>query len=240
MSRGKVLVTGVTGLIGFRVLVDVLEAGYAARAVVRSTKRFETQARHPLLRHFIADGRLECTDIPDFSALNAWDDALEGITFIMHIAWPLLLPTLDPEIDIYEPAVRGSDSLLEAALKTPTLKRIIFTSSIMATMPYTNREGESYGPESHVRALDEDIKENCNLGVSVPMQYNDAVPIARKHFPEAFERGLLLPGEQPSEAVVWNASATEAMLDMKFKGFEEMVVDVVSQYLELLSAETLA
>lgn len=80
----------------------------------------------------------------------------------------------------------------------------------------------------HVRALDPKVEGDRNYGVSVPMQYNDAIDIARKNFRDAFEKGVLKPGNQPSEVVEWDARGTESAFGIKFKGFEEMVVDVVS------------
>jgi hypothetical protein len=86
----------------------------------------------------------------------------------------------------------------------------------------------------HVRALDSSIRGNSVYGVSVSAKYNNAIDIARKHFPAAFDRGIFTPGDQPSEIIEWNSADTEKSFGTKLKGFEEMVVDVLAQYLGLL------
>ncbi|KAI9640751.1 hypothetical protein NHQ30_011060 [Ciborinia camelliae] len=42
----------------------------------------------------------------------------------------------DPQTEIIDPTIQGTSNLLEAALQTPSLKRIILTSSIVANMPF--------------------------------------------------------------------------------------------------------
>lgn len=68
------------------------------------------------------------------------------------------------------------------------------------------------------------------------MQYDATISIAKTYFSEAFSNGTYSEqGNQPSEVVQWDMRATEEAFGFKFKYFENMVVDVVSQYLSLLA-----
>ncbi|KAF1953319.1 NAD(P)-binding protein [Byssothecium circinans] len=332
MTIHTVLLTGATGFIGFQILLELLESGYAVNAVIRSTNNHITLIRHPKVREQEDSGRLRFTTIADFSAADAWDEALRDVDFLMHVASPLPLPTLDPEKDIFQPSVSVNNNLLSATLKAPKLKRIVLTSSIVGAMPLPPRGSGPYAADAqvttplppfanvydayqaskihllnksrelvalhtprfdiigilpgytfgkneratnakemfsssnglllmlltgrnfagtrttgaahirdvatvHVRALEQKIEGNRNYGVTVPMMYNKAIDIAKKHFPEAFEKGTLQPGDQPSEVVEWDAKETENLFDLKFKDFEQMIVEVVSQYLDLPAKE---
>ena len=86
----------------------------------------------------------------------------------------------------------------------------------------------------HVLALDEKIKGGQDFGVTVPMVYDDIFDIVKKHFPRAFNDGTFTRGHQPSLGVNWDASKTEEVFGLKFKSYENMVVDFVGQFLELL------
>ncbi|KAJ4294044.1 hypothetical protein N0V90_007733 [Kalmusia sp. IMI 367209] len=329
MSAEKVLITGATGLIGFQVLVKVLQAGYTARAALRSSSKIPSLAEHSLLSSYHRSGALSFIHVPDFSVPSAWTDALEGIQYVIHVASAVPYPHLDPMKDIYWPNVRVVDAVLLAALESKTIKRVIFTSSIVAALPlpprtparYTesSRAPTSTGPFSdvdtayqasktrslndsydfvakhkpawdvvnilpgyvfgrdekakeakdmfassnalllslltgvefphqlgpaavllddvadvHVKALSDSVQGSQAYGVSVPMKWNDAIAIAQKHFPQAFEKGQLKAGNVDTEELVWDASKSEEVFGMKFTDFERTVVEMVGQYLDLL------
>lgn len=134
-SHQLLLPTGATGLIGFRILLDALDPRYTVRAVVRSTERKKELLQHARLEKSFIDHRLSFVEVPDFESLQAYGAALNGVTFIIHAASPLRLPIQDPVTDILDPMTLGNSALLQAATQTPTLQRIIFTSTVLTTMP---------------------------------------------------------------------------------------------------------
>ena len=70
------------------------------------------------------------------------------------------------------------------------------------------------------------------------MQWDDTKRYAEKHFPEAVNSGLLPnTGSIPSMTMKFDVSKTEKQLGIKARSFEEMVVDVVGQYVELAEKE---
>lgn len=129
-----VLVTGATGLIGFRVLVETLRKGYVVRFTARSEEKAQKVLSRPVIQSLKAQDRLSYVLVPSISAEGAYDEALQGVSYVLHVGSPVPVPTYDPVTQIYEPTVQGIASLLNSALKTPTLKRLVITSSIVATL----------------------------------------------------------------------------------------------------------
>ncbi|RYP76016.1 hypothetical protein DL771_002088 [Monosporascus sp. 5C6A] len=127
-----ILITGATGLIGFRILLAALAAGHNVRYTVRSEEKALVVSSNPAVRKLAPGDRLSPAIIQDFSADGAFDSALQGITHIIHAGSPVPLPTYDPMTQIFEPTVKISSGLLSSALKVPSVQRVIITSSIVA------------------------------------------------------------------------------------------------------------
>jgi len=134
-----VLVTGGTGFIGFRTLRYALEEGYTVRAAVRNEAKAENIRRNSTLSS-IKDlsSKLSFVIVPDFLADGAFDKAVKGIKYVLHLASPLttgFTVTDDLEAGIIKPAVQGTLGLFESAKKEPSIKRIVVTSSMVAIPP---------------------------------------------------------------------------------------------------------
>ena len=130
----KILITGATGLIGFRVLLAALEAGYSVRFTARSEKKAEVVTSNPAVQNLTPGDRLTSILVPDYTAPGAFDAALKDITHVVHVGSPVPAPQYDPKTDVFDPTVKGVDGLLGSALKTPSVKRVLITSSIVANM----------------------------------------------------------------------------------------------------------
>ena len=64
--------------------------------------------------------------------------------------------------------------------------------------------------------------------------WTDSIKIAKKHFPKAVEKGILpLGGATQTLRHRVDGSKTERVFGMKMKGFEEQIVSLVGQYVEL-------
>lgn len=91
----------------------------------------------------------------------------------------------------------------------------------------------------HVLALDPKVQGNQNFGMMSGgvsgNVWGDSVDIVKKHFPEAVEDGRLpANGSQPTKRLLIDTNSTEEILGIKFRSYEEQVVDVTKHYLELL------
>jgi len=88
----------------------------------------------------------------------------------------------------------------------------------------------------HVGALDEKkIPGNASFFASIPAQFEDALGIVRRLFPEAVEDGRLpLGGKRGTLPMTVDIQDTISVFG-PLKSYEEMVKSVVGQYLELLA-----
>ncbi|KAI0149872.1 NAD(P)-binding protein [Hypoxylon sp. NC0597] len=129
-----ILITGASGLIGFRILLAALAAGYNVRYTVRSEEKAQVVSSNPAVRKLAPGDRLSPIIIPDFSADGAFDSALEGVTHVIHAGSPVPFPTYDPTTEVFQPTVKITSGLLSSALKAPSVQRVIITSSIVANL----------------------------------------------------------------------------------------------------------
>lgn len=141
MSRDLVLMTGVTGHAGFRTLVTALQDGYQVRAAVRKTEQVQIIKDAVSTQPFL--DQLEVVAIPDHQIKSAFLPHLKGVKFVVHLASPLPFPTDDYERDLIGPAVQGTLRILEDAATTPSVQRLVITSSINALIPNEFFCGES-------------------------------------------------------------------------------------------------
>lgn len=113
-----ILITGATGLIGFRILLAALAGGYNVRYKVRLEEKAWMVSSNPAVQKLApAPGdRLSPVIIPDFTVEGAFDAALQGVTHIIHAGSPVPVPTYDPTTQIFNPTVKISSGLLSSAL----------------------------------------------------------------------------------------------------------------------------
>ncbi|KAK4951187.1 hypothetical protein LTR10_010159 [Elasticomyces elasticus] len=127
--------SGGTGFIGARTLRYALEKGYHVRASVRSEQKAET------LRKSLASfgTKLEIVLVPDILAAGAYDEAVKGVTYAVHIASPLPSGSVDDDLDalIIQPAISGTVEMLRSCAKESSVKRVVITSSTVAIHPFT-------------------------------------------------------------------------------------------------------
>ncbi|PCH42494.1 NAD(P)-binding protein [Wolfiporia cocos MD-104 SS10] len=125
VTSGKVLVTGANGFVAAWVVDALLRGGYSVRATVRS----ESKSTH-LRKVFASFGdKLEFAIVNDITKEGAFDNAVQGVDAIEHIASPCHLGGEDPQ-EYIAPAVNGTVRLLESARTFgSSVKRIVFTSS---------------------------------------------------------------------------------------------------------------
>ncbi|KAI1485225.1 putative cinnamoyl-CoA reductase [Biscogniauxia mediterranea] len=129
-----ILITGATGLIGFRILLAALAAGHSVRYTVRSEEKAQVVSSNPAVQKLAPGDRLSSVVIPDFTVDGAFDSALQGVTHIIHAGSPVPVPTLEPTTQVFQPTVKIASSLLSSALKTPSVQRVVITSSIVANL----------------------------------------------------------------------------------------------------------
>ncbi|OAP63508.1 hypothetical protein AYL99_02735 [Fonsecaea erecta] len=138
MAAELILLTGSTGHVGYRTLIEALSKGYRVRAAVRSESKVAeirgAKSTQPYL------DQLSFVIVPNIEKEGAFDEVVKGADYIVHIASPLPRPSDDVEANIIQPAIRGTLSILRSALKVPSIKRVVITSSVAAISPDDNSQ----------------------------------------------------------------------------------------------------
>ncbi|KAJ5964943.1 NAD-dependent epimerase/dehydratase [Penicillium vulpinum] len=127
MSNKLIFITGATGFIGSATAVEALKAGYRLRIGLRKP----SEQLQTLLSEY--SDQVEFVIIPDLTDETAFDDKLNGVDYVLHLASPL--PHGTDKQTYFPPAVKGTTALLKAATKVPTIKKVVITSSIAALIP---------------------------------------------------------------------------------------------------------
>ncbi|RAK98763.1 NAD(P)-binding protein [Aspergillus ibericus CBS 121593] len=128
-----VFVTGATGFIGSHVVATTLRAGYRVRLSIRKAEQ-EAALRELFPGH---ENEIETCIVPDISQQEFFKEALQGVDYIFHLASPTPGRGDNFQQDYLDPAVRGTEAILYAALKFPQIKKVIVVSSIVALAPVT-------------------------------------------------------------------------------------------------------
>ncbi|KAH9901777.1 putative cinnamoyl-CoA reductase [Xylariomycetidae sp. FL2044] len=126
-----ILITGTTGLIGFHTLLAALAAGHHVRYTVRSEEKAHEVSSNPAVQRLSPGNRISSVTIPDFTVAGAFDEALKGVTHVIHAGSPVPAPFYDPTTQVFQPTVKMASNLLSSALRAPSVQRIVITSSIV-------------------------------------------------------------------------------------------------------------
>ncbi len=128
--QAPIMVTGATGYLAGVIVKQLLEAGHTVHATVRDPDNVEglkylnaIAAGTPgQIKYFKAD-------LMDAAAFEA---PMAGCELVIHTASPFTLNVKDPQTELIDPAVNGVRNVLHAANATPTVKRVVMTSSCAA------------------------------------------------------------------------------------------------------------
>ncbi|KAF3480036.1 uncharacterized protein GIQ15_07012 [Arthroderma uncinatum] len=153
MASELVLLTGATGLIGFRVLVFCLRRGYRVRVVVRDLAKKSRILGTPSIRGLGTEAKLMFVEIPSFSIPTAFDEALQDVDYVVHVAAPIASAdpaSIGPDLatHYFKPTTDAVLHLLSSAQAHPTVKRIILTNSLAAIFDHVTDTDETIHTES--------------------------------------------------------------------------------------------
>jgi len=127
-----VLITGGNGHVAQHTVDQILSinGGPNVIATVRSQTAKDTVIGH-YANHVAAD-RLRVVIIADIKEDSAFHDAVKGVTHVAHIASPLVVNPQAVEDDLLKPAIAGTLSILRAAARESSVKKVVITSSFAA------------------------------------------------------------------------------------------------------------
>ncbi|KAJ6454090.1 NAD-P-binding protein [Mycena vitilis] len=131
LSKGSlVLVTGANGLIGSHVADQLLAAGYNVRGSSRSAAK--SKWLHELFDKKYGPGRFESVSVPDMASDGAFDDAIKGVSGVIHLA--SIVSFSDKFDEVVPLTVKGALEVLKSAAKEPGVKSVVYTSSSSAVL----------------------------------------------------------------------------------------------------------
>ena len=125
----KVLVTGGSGYIALHCIAELLKRGFYVRTSLRTVDR-----KKEILKSL--QKIVELKDMLEFCILDlmedkGWDKAVQGCTYVMHIASPVVSKGDDENKELIQPAVQGVSRAIHHSVKHK-VKRFIMTSSVAA------------------------------------------------------------------------------------------------------------
>ncbi|XP_077210446.1 cinnamoyl-CoA reductase 1-like [Tasmannia lanceolata] len=124
-AKGRVCVTGAGGYLASWVVELLLSKGYIVHGTVREPGD-EKNAHLKKLDKASANLQLFKADLLDYGSLCT---AISGCDGVFHVASPVPTGSVpNPEIELVEPAVKGTLNVLKASLETG-VKRVIYVSS---------------------------------------------------------------------------------------------------------------
>lgn len=125
-----VMVTGATGYVAGRIIERLLQAGATVHAAVRDPSSAKK------LEHLDAIAGDTPGTIEYFAAdlleNGSYDAAMAGCRIVFHTASPFINVVADPQRDLVDPALDGTRNVLEGANRTPSVERVVLTSSCAA------------------------------------------------------------------------------------------------------------
>ncbi len=125
-----VLVTGATGYVAGWLVKRLLEDGITVHAAVRNPdNKIKVAYLDKLANESKGSIKYFKSDLLD---KGSYEEAMKGCELVYHTASPFTLDVKDPQRDLIDPAVKGTENVLESANKTSSVKRVVVTSSCAA------------------------------------------------------------------------------------------------------------
>ena len=125
-----VLVTGANGYVASWLVKKLLEEGINVHAAVRDPND-EKKIGHLKKLAANSTGSLQFFKA-DLLTPGSYKEAMQGCELVFHTASPFTLDVKNPQKQLIEPAVKGTENILNAANEVASVKRIVVTSSCAA------------------------------------------------------------------------------------------------------------
>lgn len=137
-----VLVTGGSGYIASWLCKYLMEEGYHVRATFRDRENIAKYEHLQTIQDH-TPGTLEIWEA-DLLDPTSFENVMEGCQVVFHVASPFIIfGAKDPENTLVKPAVEGTRTVLEAATRSRTVRRVVLTSSVVAMLG-DNKDLQSY------------------------------------------------------------------------------------------------
>jgi len=129
-TSAPVMVTGATGYVAGWIVKALLERGFTVHAPVRNPS---DATKRKYLEALAAEspGRIEYSEA-DLLKEGSYAAAMAGCRIVFHTASPFKIDVADPQRELIDPALLGTRNVLEEVNRTPSVLRVVLTSSCAA------------------------------------------------------------------------------------------------------------
>lgn len=128
-------VTGATGFLGQELVAQLLEKGYAVRGTVRSATGKNAKRLTDMAESLFKGRSLTLIEADLLGGEAGFAPCVAGADVLFHTASPFKSTGIDdPQRQLIAPAVEGTEAATKAAIASGSVKKIVLTSSIAATM----------------------------------------------------------------------------------------------------------
>lgn len=149
-KSSPVLVTGANGYVASWLVKMLLDQGHTVHAAVRNPKD-SAKISHLLDAADKAAGTLKLF-ASDLLKPHSYREAMTGCELVYHTASPFTTNIKDPQRELIDPAVLGTQNVLNTANEVETVSRVVLTSSCAAL--YTDAIDTHHTPQGR---LTEDV-----------------------------------------------------------------------------------
>lgn len=129
-KTNPVMVTGATGYVAGKLIEKLLEAGLTVHAAVRDPENREK------LKYLNAAAEKTSGQIRYFKSdllePGSYAEGMAGCSVVFHTASPFSISVNDPQKELIDPAKLGTRNVLEEVNRTPSVNRVVLTSSCAA------------------------------------------------------------------------------------------------------------
>jgi len=129
-DKNTVLVTGANGYVASWIVKKLIEKGHTVHATVRDINDSSKTAHLKSLE--VGNlGKLKIFEA-DLLIEDSYKKAMKDCSVVFHTASPFKLDIKDPQKELIDPALIGTENVLTTANKISSVERIVITSSVAA------------------------------------------------------------------------------------------------------------
>lgn len=125
-----VMLTGATGYVAGWIAKRLLEDGHIIHAPIRNPENKEKTKYLDALAEQSSGSIIYFK--ADLLTPESYDEAAEGCELVIHTASPFVTAPKNPQTDLVDPALKGTENVLSSVNKAGVVQRVILTSSCAA------------------------------------------------------------------------------------------------------------
>jgi len=153
----KVGIIGGAGFIGSYITREFLDNGYVVKVSVTDITK-EEKYRH--LTGLELSGNLYLTELK-VEHKDQLEKFVQDCDVVVHCGTPFQLEVHDPQAELFEPIVKGTENLLEVIKNTPSVKKLVLIASVASynanfPMPPNGKSAEDPIDEKKEKFISQD------------------------------------------------------------------------------------